>query len=83
MEGGCSNSIGLMLRWSGAEYIYPQDIIFDSLYDIVEEIRKASEEKDYYNRKAIQFRNYILSNYTIDNFIIEVKNYLTRVRIGG
>ncbi len=72
-----------MLRWFGAEYIYPQDIIFDSLDDIVEEIRKASEEKDYYNRKAIQFRNYILSNYTIDNFIIEVKNYLTRVRIGG
>ena len=83
VEGGCSNSIGLMLRWFGAEYIYPQDIIFDSLDDIVEEIRKASEEKDYYNRKAIQFRNYILSNYTIDNFIIEVKNYLTRVRIGG
>lgn len=82
-EAACSGSMGLILRWSGVEYIYPQNVIMDSTEEMVNHIIKMNANDDFYRKEVETLRQYVLNHFSLDNFMGEVKTYLTKTRIEG
>lgn len=80
-EAACSGSIGMILNWPGAEYIYPEDAIYENLNDIANEIIKCYKDEKYYMHKANNFKNFICENYNINRFMKELNKYLCEVFI--
>ena len=82
-ESVCSGSMGLILRWSGVEYIYPQNVIIDSTEEMVNLILKMNTDDDFYRREVETLRGYILNHFSLGNFLEELKIYLAKIRIEG
>ena len=82
-EASCSGSMALILRWTGVEYIYPESIIRENIDEIADDILRASEDREYYKRESESFRQYVLKNYSLNNFMEELKNYMVHLRIVG
>jgi glycosyltransferase involved in cell wall biosynthesis len=78
-EGACSGSMGLILRWPGVEYIYPDDVVFDTLDEMAEQIIKASKDESYFNEKSLSLRDYVLERYRIEKFLQTLSNYLKQL----
>lgn len=82
-EAACAGCMAMFLNWDGAEYIYPQNVIYENIDNIIDEILRAYDNKEYYNNEVNNFRNFIIKNYGISRFIDEIKQYLAKVRIVG
>jgi len=82
-EGACAGSMGLILRWLGAEYIYPEDVIFESLDDIYIEILKTSQNESYFLEKVTFLRDFVLESYQIDKFLDILDSYMKQLFLLG
>lgn len=82
-EGACAGGMGLILRWAGVEYIYPEKVIYNSVEDMAEEILKAAKEEAYYKEMSDALREYVIDHYSIKNFLDEINRYLIHIRIAG
>lgn len=74
-EGMVSNGIGLALKWDGIEYIYPQNIIYDNIYQIAEKIEYYNNNEEEFKQIAENSRNFTIENYDI-NIIANTINKL-------
>ena len=75
-EGACSGAMGLLLRWPGVEYIYPPDVIFDTIDDISKHILYTNTDITFYTDRTSKLRDYIIEHYGIDRFIKMLNRYL-------
>lgn len=82
-EGACAGSLGLLLFWPGAEYIYPGDYIFDSLGSIADEILKAKRSPEYCVERTESLRRFVLENYGIEPFLSTLNQYLKQLFLLG
>ncbi len=64
-EGMASGALAVFLRWEGIEYIYPEEMIMDSLEEIAEYIDRLSEEPEEYRKRAESGQKFIRDNYDI------------------
>ena len=64
-EGMASGAAAVFLRWEGIEYIYPDDMIMDSLEEIADYIDRLSDDPGEYRRQAVSGRKFIRDNYDI------------------
>lgn len=80
-EGACSGSMGLLLNWPGVEYIYPEEVIYESLDEMKEEIIKASKDREYFSGKAKALEDYMIKNYEVNLFLNKLKQYLKFIMI--
>lgn len=78
-EGACSGSMGLILRWPGVEYIYPKDVVYDSLDEVIKQIIKASKDEHYFSEKVLTLQNYIVERYGIEKVMQILNNYLKQL----
>jgi len=78
-EGACAGSMGLLLKWRGVEFIYPNEFIFDSLEDMANEILRASSDEDYFEEKSSKFRDFILENYSMGKFLTNLNGYVKQL----
>ena len=60
-----SKGVGLCLRWNGIEYIYPQNVIYDSIEEIAEKIDYYTKNIDEYHKLAEESRKFTIENYDI------------------
>lgn len=82
-EGACASSIGLLLRWPGVEYIYPKDVIFDSLDEMAAHILRAASDDNFFADRATYLRDYVVKNYRIDRFLEIIARYLKQLFVMG
>ena len=82
-EGACAGSMGLILRWPGVEYIYPEAVVFDSLDGIFEQIIIASSDDDIFRERVNNLRSFVLKQYSIDNFLKIANAYLKQIFLIG
>jgi len=65
-ETMASKSLGLCLKWDGIEYVYPEYCMCDSIEEIAETIDRLTHDKELYDRRAEQSRNFIIEKYDIE-----------------
>lgn len=75
-EAYCDNTMGVIMQWDGAEYIYPLDIVFSSEEEIVEFVWKMVNDKEKHNSLMEKMRDYIIDNYDIEVFCEKIINIL-------
>lgn len=67
-DGFASGGQGLLLRWAGVEYIYPEDFIFDSIEDMKQYIL-MNADYELFKQNAQKGRDFIKERYDISEFI--------------
>ena len=60
-----SNGLGLCLRWDGIEYIYPENVIYDTIEEIANKIDYYNHNIDEYHKLAKMSREFTIENYDI------------------
>ena len=65
LEGMASGAVTAALRWEGIEYIYPEDVVMDTLEDIAEYINRLTNNPEKYVRAADSGRRFVCENYDI------------------
>jgi len=78
-EGVCTGSMALILRWRGAEYIYPDTFIFETLEDMATEILRASVDDVYFTEKSTVLRDFVLERYGLDKFLQTLDGYMRQL----
>jgi hypothetical protein len=75
-DGFAAGGQGAFLRWSGVEYIYPRDYVFESLEDMRDHI--VSESRDYklFSRSSRAGREFIRANYSPGLFLMRLGNII-------
>ena len=73
--------MGLLLNWPGVEYIYPKNVIFNDINEIADEILKAKNDIEYYNKQSDFLREYVIENYSLDKFLDNLKKYMIKLMI--
>ena len=81
-EAASAGCMSLILNFPGAEYIYPNSVIFNTLDEITDELLRAKKD-DIRKFHSESFNNYIEENYGLDHFLTMTKDYLDQVRILG
>lgn len=82
-EGACSGSMGLLLKWPGVEYIYPQTVLFSSLEEIVETIYECSQNPELFKKKSSELKEFATKNYSIWCFMENLRRYLKQLYLLG
>jgi glycosyltransferase involved in cell wall biosynthesis len=72
-DGFAAGNQGLLLNWSGVEYIYPPQYIFESIDHMVEHIHSQRDITVFnqFNREGYEL---IVNRYGIDSFVVNLKN---------
>ena len=64
-EGMASGAVTAALKWEGIEYIYPEEVIMDSISDIAEYIERLNGDPEKYAGAAERGRRFVRGNYDI------------------
>ncbi len=64
-EGMASGSVTAALRWEGIEYLYPEEVIMDSLEEMAEYIDRLTNAPDAYAEAAAAGQKFVRDNYDI------------------
>lgn len=64
-EGMASGAVTAALRWEGIEYIYPDDVVMDSLEEMAEYIDSLTKNTESYAAAAVAGQNFVRENYDI------------------
>ena len=78
-EGAVAGSMGLLLDWHGADYIYPKESIYPDLSALEHEILQASRDENYFNEKANALREFVLERYRLDVFLSNTQRYMKQL----
>lgn len=68
-DGFAGGGVSLVLEWPGAEYIWPQDTIFENTDLIISEILKLSKSPEAHKAKSRSGLDFIEKNYSVENFV--------------
>ena len=66
LEGIASGSMAFALRWEGIEYIYPEELIFESLQDIAQHIVHYTKDQKAYDACVKRNQQFVKENYDIE-----------------
>lgn len=80
-EGLVDFTLAFLLNWDGVEYVYPQEIIFDNINDIKDEIIKTSENNYAYSQKLKKMRDYVIREFNVEDFVYELKLNLLKIAL--
>ena len=80
-EGAIAGCMGLFLKWPGVEYIYPQEIIFDTINEIASRIIRASRDNDFFSAQSEKLAAFVKSNYGINHFLLTLDRYLQQLYV--
>ena len=75
-EGMASGAAAAALRWEGIEYIYPDEIVMDSLEEIAEYIDRLTNDPEEYSRISASGREFVRNNYDIALIWDQIKRLL-------
>lgn len=67
-DGFAAQGVSLVLRWPGAEYLWPQQFLVDSAEDAVQRILGYSADPEAFQTAAVEGREAIQLRYTLDKF---------------
>lgn len=76
-EGMASGAVGLLLRWPGVEYIYPDEFIVDSTEDMVNRILELKDDK-LYSKLSNKAKTFIRESYEIENVASQFDQLIER-----
>ena len=80
-EGLVDFTLAFLLNWDGVEYVYPQEIIFDNINDIKDEIIETFENDYAYSQKHKKMRDYVIKEFNVENFVYELKLNLLKIAL--
>ncbi|MEN6292427.1 MAG: hypothetical protein ABFD07_10505, partial [Methanobacterium sp.] len=80
-EGLADSTLAFFLRWDGVEYVYPEEIIFDNIEDIKDMILLTYDNDDKYSQLLKKMRDYVITEYNLDDFLYDFKKILTRISL--
>lgn len=80
MEGMASGAVTAALRWEGIEYIYPRDVVMDSLEQMAEYIHNLTTDPQKYAQAAESGRHFVQENYDIAPVWAQIRQLL---ELGG
>ncbi len=66
METVASGGIGLILRWKGSEFIYPDYMIYNNKNDIVKRINYLNKNRDELEQVIKDGKQFVFENYDIN-----------------
>ena len=64
-EGMASQAVTAALRWEGIEYIYPEEVVTDSLEEMAEYIHSLTEDQEAYQATAKRGCEFVREHYDI------------------
>ncbi|WP_281211677.1 glycosyltransferase [Pseudomonas fulva] len=73
-DGFAAGGVSLILSWPGAEYVWPQEIIHDSINSIVSKILYLSKCPDEHQMSSRIGLEFIKENYNYESFVQAVVN---------
>ena len=76
MDGFASGGVSLIKKWAGCEYIYPENIIYANISDIVTTIQELSSKKDKFRSVSDSTISFLKSSYSLKKFIQYINSEL-------
>ena len=70
-DGIASGGVGLVIKWPGAEFIWPKEIIVDNQTELYQTINRLKSDKKSFTNLSTLGIELMEKNYSISNFIIE------------
>jgi glycosyltransferase involved in cell wall biosynthesis len=80
-EGLCDLTLALILKWNGAEFIYPKEMIFDDITDIIDKIISTNKDDYEYFQLLKEMRDYVIKEYNVEKFVTELKLNLEKLAL--
>lgn len=80
-EGLVDLTLAFLLNWDGAEYVYPEEIIFDNLTDIKDMIISTYDNDYEYNQLLKNMRDYVLSEFNVYKFVEDLKIHFKKISL--
>lgn len=74
-EAYCAGNQGIFLRWRGAEFVYPEDLVFDSIDEMVDHVL-AMRDLHAFNVLAERSKQFMMETYDINLFITRVRGLI-------
>lgn len=74
-EAYCAGNQGIFLRWRGAEFVYPEDLVFDSVEAMTVHVLKM-RDLSAFNAIAVESREFMKETYDIDLFTSRVRELM-------
>lgn len=78
-EGLADSTLALLLNWDGAEYIYPQEILFNDINDIKNTIISTYNDDYEYRELLKKMRNYVVNEFNLKKFAMNLKQTLEKI----
>ena len=79
-EGMASGAVTAALRWEGIEYIYPEDVVMDTLEEIAAYIDCLTNDPESYAKAAESGQKFVQDNYDIAPIWEQIRQLL---ELGG
>ncbi len=68
-EAFADSTISLLIDWPGVEYVYPKELIFRNMDDIVRYILDSYSDEKKYENTASRLKNYCVSEFGEEYFV--------------
>lgn len=79
-EGLAASTLAFLLNWEGAEYVYPKELIFDSINDIKDMILTTYRDESEYNMWLEKMNRYVINEFNIEKFVVALKSILQKIK---
>ncbi|MGP9734869.1 glycosyltransferase [Brachybacterium sp. AOP42-C2-15] len=77
-EAYCAGNQGIFLRWRGAEFVYPEEQVFDTVEQMASHVLRMRDLNEF-NVVAEQGREFMKDSYDIGRFIQRVRRLFQKV----
>jgi len=73
-DGFASGGVGLIKRWAGCEYIFPNNFIFENTSGLVDAIQELSVNKDEFKSRSKTGADFLKESYALTVFVKNIKS---------
>lgn len=77
-EAFAASTVSLLINWPGAEYVYPEELIFSSADDIVEYILNTYLDEDRYLELSSKLKKYCIEEFGEEYFVNGLKKIFNK-----
>lgn len=77
-EAYCAGNQGIFLRWRGAEFVYPENLVFDTMEEMADHVLAMRDVSDF-NRIADDARTFMVETYDVSLFVERVRGLFRSV----
>lgn len=78
-DGFAGGGVSLVLAWPGAEYIWPKEIIFNNIGQMVSEILALSNSPETHRARSRSGLDFIEKNYSVEKFVHAVNQIFLEI----